>query len=580
MVFSPDGTLASGFLVRRYRQAVEPGDQGGGHLGGAFGRRQYPCVFSGWKDLGLCGGIRTHKSSCGIWKPGVRSGSLDGHEWVVQSLAFLPDGTLASGSGDGTVRLWDMETGDSATLGEGLGWVHSLAISPDGAILASGSGNGMVKLWDIATGTGLTLEGHTNTVSTVAFSPLDGLLASGSWDRTVRLWDAATGTHSATLEEHSGWVHSVAFSPDGQTLASGGDDISVRLWDVASRKASVLEGHTDGVTSVAYSPDGTLLASGSRDRTVRIWEPDRGDENPLMATFEQGFWINSVAFSPDGTILASGGADGTVLLWDMQRLLLRPHSLGKVSGDRQEGPPGMVAEPLVVEVWDQNGDLFAGATVTFAVTAGGGTLSAATVSTDANGRASSTLTLGRLPETNTVTVTVEGLEPVTFTAVGKATPDFDGDGETGFSDFFLFADAFGGTDPRFDLDGSGSVDFADFFLLADHFENPARGKLLALAREMIGLPDGPQLQQNHPNPFNSETVISWFQLTAGPARLEVFALTGQRVAILHQGPMKAGVHRLHWDGRDDQGGRVASGVHLYRLVTNEGVHTRKLTLLR
>ena len=176
--------------------------------------------------------------------------------------------------------------------------------------------------------------------------------------------------------------------------------------------------------------------------------------------------------------------------------------------------------------------------------------------------------------------TVAGLEPVTFTATAEATADFDGDGETGFSDFFLFADAFGGSDPRFDLDGSGSVDFGDFFLLADHFGDPARGKLLALAREMIGLPDGPQLQQNAPNPFNSGTVITWFLLRPGAARVEVFALTGQRVAVLHQGPEKAGVHRVHWDGRDGQGRPLASGVYLYRLVTAERVHTRKLTLLR
>ena len=97
---------------------------------------------------------------------------------------------------------------------------------------------------------------------------------------------------------------------------------------------------------------------------------------------------------------------------------------------------------------------------------------------------------------------------------------------------------------------------------------------------MIGLPDGPQLQQNAPNPFNSQTVISWFQLRPGAAHVEVFALTGQRVAVLHQGSKKAGVHRVHWNGRDNRGRPLASGVYLYRLVTDERVHTRKLTLLR
>ena len=173
-----------------------------------------------------------------------------------------------------------------------------------------------------------------------------------------------------------------------------------------------------------------------------------------------------------------------------------------------------------------------------------------------------------------------GLQPQIFTVTALAISDFNGDGLTDFSDFFLFAEAFGGSDPRFDLDGSGSVDFADFFLFAENFGQPARAKLVAMAREVIGLPDGPQLQQNAPNPFNSQTVISWFQLHPGEVRLEVFALTGQRVAVLHEGAEKAGLHRLHWDGRSDQGHPLASGVYVYRLVTGEGAWTRKLTLLR
>lgn len=180
-----------------------------------------------------------------------------------------------------------------------------------------------------------------------------------------------------------------------------------------------------------------------------------------------------------------------------------PRTLAKFSGDEQQGAAGTVlTQPFVVRVLDQHGDPLAGATVTFAVTAGGGTLSAATATTDAAGRAATTLTLGPRPGTNTVEATVDGLDSVTFTAAAEATPDFDGDGVTGFSDFLLFVESFG---------------------------QSARAKLVsvAMARELIGLPEGPQLQ-NAPNPFNSETVISWFQLQPGLARLEVFALTGQR----------------------------------------------------
>ena len=162
----------------------------------------------------------------------------------------------------------------------------------------------------------------------------------------------------------------------------------------------------------------------------------------------------------------------------------------------------------------------------------------------------------------------------------QATTDFNGDGKVDFVDFFQFVDAFGSTDARFDLNGDGKVDFVDFFQFVDAFGSSGQAKLVALAREMLGLPDGPELQQNAPNPFNSETVISWFQLEPGRARVEVFALTGQRLAVLRNGPQQAGYHRLHWDGRDDEGRPLASGVYLYRLVTGEGVLTRKLTLLR
>ena len=131
-----------------------------------------------------------------------------------------------------------------------------------------------------------------------------------------------------------------------------------------------------------------------------------------------------------------------------------------------------------------------------------------------------------------------------------------------------------------DFDGDGEVGFDDFFLFADHFGQPARAKLLVMAQELIGLPDDVQLHQNVPNPFNRQTLISFLMLAPGPARVELFALTGQRVAVLSQGFRRAGSHRLHWDGRDDDDRPLASGTYLYRLVTTDGTVTRKLTLLR
>ena len=112
------------------------------------------------------------------------------------------------------------------------------------------------------------------------------------------------------------------------------------------------------------------------------------------------------------------------------------------------------------------------------------------------------------------------------------------------------------------------------------FIGKAQAKLVAMTQDRLGLLDDPQLAQNAPNPFNSQTVLSYFLPAAGPARVEVFALTGQRVAVLCQGPQSAGSHRLHWNGLDAEGRPLASGIYLYRLATDFGVLTRKLMLLR
>ena len=582
VAFSPDGaTLAFG---SRHDDRIGLWDVATGNAAFLSGHtdRIRSVAFSPDGTIIASGSI---DGSIKLWdvSTGTRTATLSGHGRRVNSLAFSPDGDLlASGSHDGLVKLWEVATGtNTATLSGHSDIVRPVVFSPDGTLLASGSNDRTVKLWEVATEANTaTLEGFGGRVRSLAFSPDGSLLASGSDDGLVKLWDIATRSNTAILEGHTGWVHSVAFSPDGIRLASGAGDRMVKLWDVATREnTATLTGHDDWVSSVSFAPEGMTLVSGSADNTVKLWDVGTGRNTATLAGHYS--WVNAVSLSPGGTILASASQDGTVLLWDMELVLPNPRALAKGSGDDQQGPAGTaLAEPFVVTVLDQYGDPFAGATVTFAVTAGGGTLSATTASTDADGRAAATLTLGSQLGANTVTASVADLDPVTFTATAEATPDFDGDGETGFSDFFLFADAFGGSDPRFDLDGSGTVDFADFFILADHFADPARGKLLALARERIGLPDGPQLQQNAPNPFNSQTVISWFQLRPGPARVEVFALTGQRVAVLHQGPKKAGVHRVRWEGRDDRGRPLASGVYLYRLVTDESVRTRKLTLLR
>jgi WD40 repeat protein len=188
-----------------------------------------------------------------------------------------------------------------------------VAFSPDGLTLASGSFDNTIKLWDTTTGTHRqTLEGHSGLVYSVAFSP-DGLtLASGSHDNTIKLWDITTGTHRQTLAGHSGPVYSVAFSPDGLTLSSGSHDHTIKLWDITTgTHRQTLAGHSESVHAVLNEPKSNFQVSLSN-----AWIT-LGGENLLWLPSEyRGF----VCHAAKNATLALGYRDGRVFIIEFHKL--------------------------------------------------------------------------------------------------------------------------------------------------------------------------------------------------------------------------------------------------------------------
>ncbi|MFE7840332.1 hypothetical protein ACFU53_31060 [Streptomyces sp. NPDC057474] len=296
---------------------------------------------------------------------------LTGHAGTVSALVYSPDGkTLASGSFDGTVRLWDPATGRTRNVLTGRtdeddpDLVRTVAFGPDGRTFAT-SHNDEARLWDLDTGrvrasvavrepdddnmaavgfdrdgralavaeggqvldvaTGrvaTTLEGPTGLEMAVAFSPDGRTLATSTRDHTAQLWDLDTGRVLSTLKSSTGVVSSLAFDSEGKILATGTEDGTVHLWDVADGKQrTTLTSASSRVESMAFSPDGKTLAAGSYDSTVRLWDLGTGRSDTTLTGHTSP--VMSVVFSPDGNDLVagneadrSGGGDVSVRLWN------------------------------------------------------------------------------------------------------------------------------------------------------------------------------------------------------------------------------------------------------------------------
>jgi WD40 repeat protein/serine/threonine protein kinase len=259
------------------------------------------------------------------------------HPTSVFSAVFSPDGRwIASGNGDGKLRVWDAATGHRlAAIQAHEPPIHCVAFSPDGQRLATASFDGTAKVWsfdpqgapDKHIQLPISLDHKSKkTVLSVAFRPDGQHLASAGDDETVHVWEVATGREVLPpLPGHTGRIWGVAYSPDGQCLASASADTTVKLWDASTgREKFTFTGHSGQVLCVTFSSDGRLVASSTRqintrdDCEFKVWDAQTGDE--ILTQGENIGAIKAVTFSPHADShprLASCGFDGKVKIWDL-----------------------------------------------------------------------------------------------------------------------------------------------------------------------------------------------------------------------------------------------------------------------
>ncbi len=243
-----------------------------------------------------------------------------GHSDTVWACSFSPDGRfLASGSIDGTIKLWDVKTGkELKTFYGNSESILSLSFSPDGNILAGGSSYGAITLWSVTDGTVIReIKKPDTVVECLSFSYDGKLLALGGHKRgDINILDVETGKEVFTITGHSRAVLSLTFFRKEKKLASAGKDGTIRVWDLNNNEKEIALFNSSAY-SISISSDEKYLACGTEDKMVDIWALSTGQKIYSLTGHSEP--VLSVSFSRDGKILASAGQDKKIILWDILR---------------------------------------------------------------------------------------------------------------------------------------------------------------------------------------------------------------------------------------------------------------------
>ncbi len=319
-------------------------------------------------------------------------------------------------------------------------------------------------------------------------------------------------------------VTSIAWNSDADLLAVA-NGLTIDLIDTVSyKRLALLTGYTQEISSVAFSPDDRWLASGSDDHTVKIWDTNNWQEIASLTGHidRRG---RSLAFSPDGHLLATGGYDGVILLWNMT-----PYT------------------PIKADI-NNDGSVSIFDLVLVATHFG-----------------------SRLGNANY-----------------NAAADPNGDGVIDVSDLLLVAQSIGvGAAPPIYTSENLSL-LINLYAMIEEIPYPDGGielvkdLLKRLIREYS--PSQTKLLHNYPNPFNPETWIPYQLASDSRVSITIYDVSGRRVRLLDLGIQPKGSYvtkdkAAYWDGKNDAGESVSSGIYIYQMNAGTYRLTKKMVIYK